>query len=305
METARSLDQYDNMSFKKYMTKAERDKAIMTLEGILKGIAIDGKINSKEVEELSYWCNLHRPYINKSFFKDVIPIIDEALRDYVLTREEVEDILWVCDHYRYPLKYYDSITANIQRLHGILHGILADNVITDEEIYALQTWLDDNTDLVNSYPYDEICSLLLAILKDGVIDEQERNILKLFFSEFIDTTQSININALEIEQLSKEITIGGICMSNPDIQFEGRLFCFTGMSAKAKRSDIAKLIESLGGKYNDNVLENTDYLIVGNEGNPCWAFSCYGRKIEKAMKMRKAGKRICIVNEIDFWDAVG
>lgn len=305
METARSLDQYDNMSFKKYMTKAERDKAIMTLEGILKGIAIDGKINSKEVEELSYWCNLHRPYINKSFFKDVIPIIDEALRDYVLTREEVEDILWVCDHYRYPLKYYDSITSNIQRLHGILHGILADNVITDEEIYALQNWLDDNTDLVNSYPYDEICSLLLSILKDGVIDEQERNILKLYFSEFIDTTQSYNINALEINQLSKEITIGGICMSNPDIQFEGRLFCFTGMSAKAKRSDIAKLIESLGGKYNDNVLENTDYLIVGNEGNPCWAFSCYGRKIEKAMKMRKAGKRICIVNEIDFWDAVG
>ena len=304
MEIAIPLENYEEMPYKKFLGKAQRDKAIMTLDGILKGISIDGKINDKEVEELAYWCNLHRPYINKSFFKEVIPVIDEALRDYVLTRDEIEDILWVSQNFTNPTKYYQGVTLKTQRLHGILHGILADNVITDEEIFALQEWLDNNTSLVKSYPYDEICSLLLSILKDGIIDENERNTLKLFFSEFVDLSQSANLNALEIEQLQKDITISGICMSNPDITFENKLFCFTGISARAKRADISALIESLGGKHHDTVLDKTDYLIVGNEGNPCWAFSCYGRKVEKAMNMRKAGKQICIINETDFWDAI-
>ncbi len=51
-------------------------------------------------------------------------------------------------------------------------------------------------------------------------------------------------------------------------------------------------------------LKNTDYLIVGNAGNPCWAYSCYGRKIEQAVDLRKAGGKIKIVNEIDFWDVL-
>lgn len=295
---------YENLSYKRYMGKALRDKAIMTLEGILKGIAIDGKINSKEVEELSFWCNLHRPYIDKSFFKEVIPIIDEALRDYTLTREEIEDILWVSEHFKNPTKYYDVLTLKTQKLHGILHGILADNVITDEEIIALREWINRNTSLIGSYPYDEINSLLFSILEDGVITDEERNILKLFFSEFVDLSQSLNLNELEIERLQNEITISGICMCNPVIVFENKLFCFTGISSRAKRGDIAKLIEERGGIYKDSIVNQTNYLIVGNEGNPCWAFSCYGRKVEKAMSMRKEGKPICIINESDFWEAL-
>ena len=50
--------------------------------------------------------------------------------------------------------------------------------------------------------------------------------------------------------------------------------------------------------------QKTDYLIVGNEGNPCWAFSCYGRKVEKAVELRKKGSNIQIINEDDFWNAL-
>lgn len=297
-------EQYEKMPYKKYLGKAQLDKAIMTLEGIIQGISLDGKITTEEVEELSFWCNLNKQYIEKSFFKDVIPAIDAALDDNVLTKEEIEDILWLCDSFTHQEQYFNALTINTQKLHGILHGILADNIISDDEILALSDWLNDNTALEKTYPYDEISSLLLSILKDGMIDEHERNVLKLFFSEFVDLTQSSNLNSLEIEQLHKDITIKGICMSNPEIVFPDKLFCFTGVSAKAKRSVIAQIIESKGGKHHDNIIDNTDYLVVGNEGNPCWAFSCYGRKVEKAVTMRKSGKEICIINEIDFWDAI-
>ena len=59
-----------------------------------------------------------------------------------------------------------------------------------------------------------------------------------------------------------------------------------------------------GGIFKDSVVKNTDFLIVGDEGNPCWAFSCYGRKVEKAIELRKSGSKIQIVHENDFWDCV-
>jgi hypothetical protein len=52
------------------------------------------------------------------------------------------------------------------------------------------------------------------------------------------------------------------------------------------------------------VIKELDYLIVAAERNLCWAFSCYGRKVEAAMDLRKSGTRLTIVHENDFWDAV-
>lgn len=46
-----------------------------------------------------------------------------------------------------------------------------------------------------------------------------------------------------------------------------------------------------------------DFLVVGADGNPCWAFACYGRKVEMAIDYRKQGCKLLIVHENDFWDA--
>lgn len=35
---------------------------------------------------------------------------------------------------------------------------------------------------------------------------------------------------------------------------------------------------------------------------PCWACSCYGRKVEQVVKLRKEGCRITINHENDFHD---
>jgi len=67
---------------------------------------------------------------------------------------------------------------------------------------------------------------------------------------------------------------------------------------------MTKDVEDLGGSAKSSVSTKTDYLVVGNAGNPCWAYSCYGRKIEEAMTLRREGAKVQIVNETDFWDAV-
>lgn len=285
------------------MLKSEIDKIINTLSGILKGIAIDKEINNIELEELSNWCRLYQEYIYKSPFNEILPILNNSISARTLKKDEVEDILWVANNFITSNLYYDALTSDIQKLHGIFHGILSDNKITDEELIQLKKWINENEHLISTYPYDEINSLLTAVFADGKVDEIERKTLKLFFSDFINTKNSHNVHSSEIESLKKEIQIHGICSVCPKITFKLKSFCFTGTSSKVKRDDIKNIILSVGGSFNNNVNKDTNYLIIGNEGNSCWAFSCYGRKVEKAIDLRKKGNSILIVHENDFWDA--
>ena len=59
-----------------------------------------------------------------------------------------------------------------------------------------------------------------------------------------------------------------------------------------------------GGVVVDSVNSKLNYLIVCDEKNACWAFTCYGRKIEEAMKHRKKGVNLVIVHEYDLYDTL-
>jgi len=298
------MREYDSADYRKYTFKSELDKSLHTLEGILRGIAFDRKINDYEIEELKNWCLINNKYIAKHPYNELIPLIERALSDGELCKDEVQDILWVCNNFVTENNYYDIVTSDIQRLQGILHGIMSDNQINEEEIKELWEWLNENDHLASTYPYDEVYSLVMSVLSDGKLDESEVKILKAFFSDFIDLKASCNININEINNLKTELNISGICAVCPEVKFEDMSFCFTGASSKTTRSKIKNIVEALNGVFHDNVIKSTNYLVVGDNGNPCWAFSCYGRKVEKAVKLRKTGYGILIIHENDFWDAV-
>ena len=287
---------------RKYTRKMETDRAIHNLEGIMKGISADQKITQDELEELRSWIGHYYQFLDRHPFNELIPVVMGALDDNVLTDEETKDILWLAEKLTTENEFYDVLTSDVQRLHGMLHGILADNVVTDEEIQGLKRWLFDNEQLRGTYPFDELSSLVISILADGKVDDHERDMLTVFIGDFVDTAYESTIDRDRLGELKKTMTIGGGCAGDPEIEFNGRLFTFTGTSSKATRSDVAKIVSDNGGVFKDNVVKDTNYLVVGAEGNPCWAFACYGRKVEKAVAMRRVGLPIVIVNEIDFWD---
>lgn len=299
MSKVQELDEY-----RIFTTPAELHKAVNTLKGIVAGITTDRQINDDEINELSHWCLCHAHLIERHPFNELIPLIESVYQDGIITESESRDIVWLCNNFVSDADYYNLVTSSIQFLSGMIHGILADNEISDEEIHMLKKWTTANDFLAGSYPFDEIESLLLSILEDGTITNDERNTLKAFLSNFIDLKSSYNLNDAEITALREKYSISGICAACQEIEFKDNLFCFTGQSLKAKRKDIADLVVSLGGKFNNNLTNKTRYLIVGNDGNPCWAFSCYGRKVEEAIERRKNGQHLTIVNEVDFWDAV-
>ncbi|MBI9108778.1 MAG: BRCT domain-containing protein [Spirochaetales bacterium] len=291
----------DNMRFS---GRGEFDKAIHTLEGILKGISIDDEINIQELNELDAWCYMNYRFVDRQPYKELIPYIAEAIKDNYLDSEEQENILWYCKNFQTDNVFYDLVTSDLQRLQGIMHGIMSDNNITEDEIKNLKNWLLDNNHLKSIYPYDELCELVNAVIEDGKIDEDEDELLKLFFTDHIIPARYGTIDRKEISDYKKRIVVSGICTEDPRIEFENKKFCFTGKSAKTRRSEFIRIVEKHKGKYDNKVSGNTDYLIIGDNGNPCWAYSCYGRKVEHAVAMRKEGVAITIALENDFWSAV-
>lgn len=299
-----NIDTYDNMGYRVYTQKSEYDKALSTLIGLSKGIILDNVVKKCETDELINWLKLHSHLSKYQPFSELIPVIESITADGIIDESELEDLAWICSQFEPDGKYYQFTTLAIQILQGIFHGILSDGVISDEEVYNLNDWIDSHNFLTGTYPYDEIHSLLTDILEDNIITDNERNILKSFIGDFVDCSNSINISSDELEQLKNQYNISGICAKSPQITIENHCFCFTGKSSRAKRSDIQDIVISHSGIFSNNVTKDTQYLIVGDEGNPCWAFSCYGRKVEKAVSMRKSGHNIVIVHENDFWGNV-
>lgn len=293
------MDQY-----RKFTQRAEIDKAINMLRGIVAGINSSGDVSDAEMNELVGWCQHQAELRNMHPFSQLLPKIEAAIADGVLDEEEREDILWFCSTFTGEGEYFHLATAKMQFLHGLIHGIMADGDLSDTEIRALQDWIVDQEDLKGIYPFDEIDSLLTQILADGVVTNDERNTLMAFLSNFIEYHNSENLSEADYEELRKKFSVSGICAVDPEITFEGRQFCFTGESEFATRNELIAKVESLGGTFKPGVSKKTDYLVIGGAGNPCWAFSCYGRKVEQAVKLRKEGARVQIVKEADFWDAV-
>jgi NAD-dependent DNA ligase len=293
-----------------YMRLTERqrvDKAVHTLTGLLRGIAIDDKLNALEIAEVLNWCNEYRQFVDRAPFKELIQKLDEMMSDGVIDPEEQEDLLWVCKNLSPDSEYYDEITHEIQVLQGILHGIMADDHISVTEATELQHWINDHAHLKGTYPYDELESLLMVVLADGAIEEEEQKMLREFFEDFIQYSlaKRVQNETKRVRSgLTKSKTLPAICAVCPELEFDARTFTFTGSSMKAKRAEIAKQVERLGGIFNPKLTQKTDFLVVGAGGNPCWAFSCYGRKVEKAAELRKEGHAITIVHESDFWDAL-
>jgi hypothetical protein len=85
---------------RKYTFRSELDKALHSLEGIIKGITIDRKVTQQEIEELRTWGKLHYEFIDRHPFNELVPLVLRSVSDNRLDPEEVQDILWLSDNVR-------------------------------------------------------------------------------------------------------------------------------------------------------------------------------------------------------------
>jgi len=282
--------------------KSQADKAINSLKGILLGINLDGVVTKSELNELTLWAENYYDLIDRNPFKEFMAIIHMASQNEIPSVEAIEDLYWLCQKYEGDNYFYNGITADLQTLQGLCHGILADGIIEEDEVFQLLKWLKEHKHLETHWPYDELCSLILSIVADKKVDEEEKLVLKAHFNQFVNLNDKTIAGKVDLE--TKDINISALCTSEPIVDFENKTFCVTGVLSVMTRKELQSKILELGGISTNNVSSKTDYLIVGDNGNPAWAFACYGRKVEKAVNMRKEGHQIMLIHEFDLNDAI-
>ena len=292
--------QPDHKQYAKFTSRARLEKSINSLLGIIEGISIDNQINSSELNFLRAWLTEHAELRTRHPFDELIQVVETAIEDDVLTQEEHADIVWLCERLR-STEYFDKKTSDLQRLHAIVGSIVADGIVSETELRGLSAWLEEHDHLKTCWPYDELASLITAVLADQKIDEREHAMLKEFFSEFVP---ALDERTIVSPLVSTGTSLVGLCAVCPEIEFSGALFCFTGASSRYPRSQLIETVNRLGGEVVSSLSAKVTYLVIGADGNPCWAYACYGRKVEKAVELRKAGARVLIVHENDFHDAV-
>ena len=74
----------------------------------------------------------------------------------------------------------------------------------------------------------------------------------------------------------------------PTIDFNGKLFVFTGLLDSSKDNPIVKKVIKKGGQYRTSVSGLTDYLVVNPSGAGC-------TKIDDAIEQQMKGKKIKVI----------
>lgn len=211
----------------------------------------------------------------------------------------VKGLLWLVERSLSSQNYTDAVAAKMRELHGVLAGIASDGQIDPEEVTVLEAWIEEHAELKGYWPFDEIASSLTHAVRDGAVVPEEELFLLPYFLAFTSMRESSSLD-LPFDDGVSPVTAR--CAVQPELEFSGKRFCFTGTFSMGTRAEVADRVCRAGGIVDKRVTKKLDYLVIGEEGNVAWNYSCYGRKVEQALKLRMNGQRLVIVHEIDLAD---
>ncbi len=288
-------------------TVTDIQRSLETLNGILKGIISDGNIDIKECNELKFWIDHHKNLDNIYPVFEIYQIIEKAVKTNFLEESEKRELIEYCScDNTEGNTVFDKFTQETRKLHGFLHGIIANRRVLPVELNALRNWISYNNDNFDKWPFNEVFRIINKILEDGIVTKEEEDEFIEYAKEFTEEVMaegiidpSIFINQWMMNDSPAFKTIEHI-IDDMDIIIENHSFCFTGQMRSLKRIEAKNLVINKGGIYHDNVIQNTNYLIIGALSNPAWAYSTYGRKIEKVMNNRQKGIFTYIIGEDKF-----
>ena len=107
------LEKEDIHKLRKFTVKAEANKALNTLKGLVEGINIDNIINDTEVQELDNWWKSNYDLISRAPFNEIIPLVKQICADKIITEFEFLDLKWTIANIISDNRYYNIITSKM------------------------------------------------------------------------------------------------------------------------------------------------------------------------------------------------
>ncbi|WP_151839280.1 BRCT domain-containing protein [Acinetobacter junii] len=263
--------------------------------GFFEGLFLDGRVRLQEIEALIKWVEHYPEAVSVPHFDSLYQVLIKSAEDpdfLLVKNKEIQEQLSIFRN----SKYFIEHTCDVQRLHGVLAGIASDSDYSDDEILALNVWLEKHNHLKNDPIYKEIILALNHVRVLNRVSNDTKEVLRLTLAKYI---QLNNFGLPQVRVTSSEDN------KNPDfyhgnVEIVGKTICLTGASTRYTKAEWKNVIESQGGIFKDDLTKTVDYLVICNKGNSSWAHMSYGRKFEQALKWQKEGSDIRILTEDDF-----
>lgn len=178
-----------------------RSDKLSELLGILNSINYDEVINELEIESLKKWIDINENNSDPRF-QEIIKKLNKILEDNIITVEEKREIVNITEQYYKLSDAFDGISE----LVGIVEGIVADKIINLQEVEKLQSWVKKNDKLVGTYFYDRLYIVVNDVLKDGKLDETEKQQLYILLTFLLkDNSLNQRIDILKEQVKEKEV----------------------------------------------------------------------------------------------------
>lgn len=186
-------------------------------------------------------------------------------------------------------------------LVGLAAGITADGHINQQEAEFLENWISSNLVHLDDPVVNLLYRRLADMLADGVLDAEESTELLGMLRSFTGLSVGKPKPSDNVFTAPNDLPL---CKPAPELEWNGRLFVFTGVMAYGPRKDCEALVLERNGQIGAGVSRKIHYLVVGSIGNDQWLHSTYGTKIKKAVELREAGTLLSIISEEHWQKAV-
>jgi hypothetical protein len=188
---------------------------------------------------------------------------------------------------------------DLSELLGLAKAVLSDGVINEAEATYLRNWGGNHPDALAQWPTSQIFARLNQHFTDGRIDDAERLDLHELLSHLVGGTASLVLGFEGATTLPLDTPAPRICWG-PDA-----VYVFTGRFAYGTRADCEREVTQRGGRCEQTITQRTTFVVIGTFGSRDWAHTSFGRKIQRAVKLRDAGSAIRIVGEDHWAQALG
>ncbi|WP_151684789.1 BRCT domain-containing protein [Acinetobacter seifertii] len=288
----------NEQQLEKYMEQAINDKEINVFLGFIEGLILDESIQTKEVEALQHWMESKpQVYCNYPFDFIVQSLTSILDKDGNVVSENKTIFLQVLKIFL-SKKFYKKNTSDIQRLHGLIAGVVCDQTINKTELENLNQWMKDHDYLEEDIFFQELYALLRPVRTKADISDQDTLKILSQIKKYVDIEKFGVLKSIVESEGNPDFYKGQLTLSKA-------LYCFTGASSRFKKNDWKDLVKNNGAEFTDDMTTSVNYLVICNKGNKAWAHVSYGRKFEQAKKWQNQGHDIKIITEDDFVKAIG
>ncbi|NKB34062.1 MAG: NAD-dependent DNA ligase [Pseudomonadales bacterium] len=260
------------------------------LKGILSGIVADKKLNEKEFLFLDTWLKSQQYLSEDADVVKILKLVGEILEDGQISPRELEDMQSSVEVIVSAKESSAGTVGQVEELVGFLTGVASDGVLNDQEVDALSDWLDNNESVKDTWPASVIVNRLNNVLEDGIITEEERQ-------DLLQTVNQVTGNAAESEDITYESSTEVWEDEIDSLEILGKTFCLTGEFVSGDRETVDTMLRLRGAETSPNVNKTVDYLIIGTLASRDWLYKSHGRKIEKALLLKREGVDITVITE--------